>query len=346
MALGVEGREIKAAAIKAAVWHTAVACGALSGVLLKGDSMKKGIESLPDKSLGRAFVYGRDQGEIKAEGSLEAYLRYDSLDLLIALVMGATGGAPVQQGATTAYAQSFIAANDRDGLFATLALYKKVNVFEYPSAKFMGFTIKGEMGQPAEISFDVGADDEDPASVINDLASFANVTYFETSHRVLMSQAEFRMNALSGAALGGGDVIKPSAFELSFKLPLEGALKAGGANKIDEPVGTGVPEVSLKLTFPRYTAITYLTDLGADNRKKMDIVFTGAEIENPYNREFKLQFPNIAILNAEAATSEGQIEHPLELACDAAETAPTGMTGITEPLQIDVINRQSTDVLA
>jgi hypothetical protein len=340
------GLEVRAALKKAVTWGTPVACGANDGVLLKGDSLKRAIESYPEDSLGQPFVTDRDQGEIKAEGGLEAYLRYDSLDLLIALVMGATGGAPTQQGATTAYAQKFTLADDLDGLFATVAVNKKVNVFEYPSAKLTGFTIKGEMGKPVEVSFDVLADDEDPASTTNDLTSFANVTYAETANRVLMSQGVFRLNDESGAALGSGDEIKPSSFELTFKRPLEGAYIVGGDNRIDEPAMSGLPEVTLNLTFPRYTATTYLTALGADTRKKMDIVFTGALIETPYNREFKLQFPHLALLNAEAATAEGQIEHPLEFSCLATDTAPAGMTGILKPFQVDVINKQSTDVLA
>jgi hypothetical protein len=340
------GLEIKAAVKKAAVWDTPVACGASNGVLLKGDTLKRTVESLVDNGLGQAFGKNMDQGEIKAEGALSAFLRYDGLDLLIALAMGATGGAPAQQGATTAYAQAFTLADLLDGLFSTIAINKKVNVFEYTSAKITGFTLKGEMGKPLEIDFDVIADDEDPASVTNDLTSFANVTYFETAHRVLMSQGEFRINDRSGAALGAGDVIKPSSFELAFRRKLAGKYVAGGSNRIDEPLNEGLPEVTLKLTFPRYTATTYLTALGADTRKKMDIVFTGAEIEAPYNREFKIQFPHLALTNAEAATAKGQIEHPLEFKCLATDTAPTGMAGILKPFQADVINRQSANVLA
>ncbi len=341
------GLEIRAALKKAAAWGTPVACGANDGVLLTGDSLKRAIESHLDDSLGQPFVTGRDQGEIKAEGGLEAYLRYDSLDLLIALAMGATGGAPTQQGATAAYAQKFTLADGLDGLFATLAVNKQVNVFEYPSAKITGFTIKGEMGKPVEVSFGVLADDEDPASATNDLTSFANVTYAETANRVLMSQGVFRLNDESGAALASPtDDIYPSAFELSLKRNLKGSYVAGGADKIDEPANEGLPEVTLKLTFPRYTATTFLTALGSDTRKKMDIVFTGALIESTYNREFKLRFPHLALVNAEAATAEGQIVHPLEFSCLATDTAPSGMTGILKPFEADVINKRSTDVLA
>jgi hypothetical protein len=340
------GREIKAAAKKGSAWGTEVACGENDGVLLKGDTLKRSIKDYTDDSLGLAFPQERDLGEIDVKGALNAFLRYDSLDLLIALAMGATGGAPTQQGGTSAYTQKFTLAEDLDGLFATIAVNKAVNVFEYPSAKIAGFTIKGRMGEPVTIDFDVVCDDEDPAPTTNDLTQFGNVTYFETANRVLMSQGVFRMNAQGGAALGGGDVINPSSFDLSYKRKLTADYQAGGANKIIEPVNDGVPEIKLKLEFPRYSASTYLSDFGSDSRKKMDITFTGALIADTYYRTFKLTFPNLAILNVEAATKEGQIVHPLEFACLGASSAPTGMTGITMPFQVDVTNRQSLDVLA
>ncbi|MBI4822666.1 MAG: hypothetical protein HY805_00320 [Nitrospirae bacterium] len=344
--MGVSGPEIKAGVKKASAWATPVACGANNGVLLTGDNLKKAIESILDDSLGMPFSEQRDMGQVKVEGSLNAFMRYDGLDTLIALAMGATGGAPTQQGTTTAYAQKFTLSDILDGLFATVAINKKVNVFEYPSVKVSGWTLRAEMGKPVEIDFDVIADNEDFNSSINNLTSFANVTYFEKENRILMSQGVFRLNDKSGAALADGDKVYPSGFELSYKRKVTGAYIVGQSNRIDEPQTDGLPEVKLKLTFPRYTATTYLSALGSDTRKKMDIVFTGSLIEATYYRTFKLQFPHLALLNAEAVTDKGQVKHPLEFECLATPTAPTGMTGILKPFQVDVINRQSSNVLS
>lgn len=340
------GIDVKAAVKKAAAWGTPVACGANDGVLLIGDSLKKSTDSEVDDSLGLAYAEQRDQGQIVVEGGMPAFLRYDSLDVLIALAMGETQ-APTQQGVTSAYANDIKLKDDIDALFATIAINKVVNVFEYSSAKLAGFVIRGEMGKPIEIEFiPLHCDDEVIDSSTNDLTSFANVTYVEKANRVLFSQGVFRLNDQSGAALGSGDVIYPSAFELTFKRNLKGEYVAEGANKIDEPTNEGLPEIKLKLTFPRYTATTYISALVADTKKKMDIVFTGGLIETPYNREFKLQFPNLAINNAEAATEKGKIIHPLEIKCLATPTAPTGMTGILKPFQVDVINTRTTSPLA
>jgi hypothetical protein len=142
----------------------------------------------------------------------------------------------------------------------------------------------------------------------------------------------------AGTLTSPDDDIRPSSFELTFKRPLEGTYVAGGGNTIDEPAASGAPEVTLKLTFPRYTSTTYLAALGADTRKKMDITFEGQVIDTNYRRTFTLSFPHLAITNAEAATTDGQVQHPLEFSCLGTDTE--------RPFQIDVINRQSTDVLA
>lgn len=339
------GIEVKAAVKKASTWGTAVACGANDGVLLIGDSLKKTIANVVDDSLGLAFIEQRDLGEIRVEGNLSAFLRYDSLDVLLALAMGDTQ-APTQQGVTTAYANSIKLKDNVDALFASIAINKAVNIFEYPSAKIAGFTIKGEMGKPLEIEFNVMCNDEVINSSTNTLTTFNNVTYFEKANRTLFSQGVFRMNDQSGAALGGGDKIYPQSFELTFKRKLKGEYVAEGANKIDEPTNDGLPECTLKLAFPRYSSAVYLTNLGSDTRKKMDMVFTGANIAETYNRTFKLSLPHMALVNAEAATQKGQIVHPLEFTCLAASSAPAGMTGITKPFQVDVINKRSTNPLA
>ena len=102
MSLSASGTELRAAIKRASIWGTAVECGAGSGVLVLPSDIKKTRESLIEDSLGTYFPNSSDPGPIKVEGELKAYLRYDGLDLLIALAMGATGGAPVRQGASAA----------------------------------------------------------------------------------------------------------------------------------------------------------------------------------------------------------------------------------------------------
>jgi hypothetical protein len=344
---GVSGVEYKLAIKKAATWATAVACGAGDGLLFLPDSLKQTREEKPDDSLGNYWAADSDSGAISASGDTPHYLRYDGLDLLFALLCGSTAGVPTQQSSTTAYAQSFPFTTNRDGLFATIALNQKVNIKEVASAKLIGATLSGEVGQPVKLTCNWLLTSISKSSLVNTLTTFNNVTIPEIANRVLFNQGVFRINSQSGAALTDSDKVYPKSFDLAVKLPMEGVYGAGGSfDIIDEPTNNGLPEVTLNLKFPRYSAVTNFTDWNSKVLKKLDITFTGNLIASTFYRTFKLQFPNMKISNVEDATENGIIPEEVEFKCLACATAPTGMTGIVKPFLLSVINQKSTNVLA
>ncbi|MBW2599942.1 MAG: hypothetical protein JRC60_07705 [Deltaproteobacteria bacterium] len=343
------GREILVGLKKAATWRTAVACDANDGILILSESFKQTIEQIDDDSAGLAFLQRTDQGKITAGGGLEAYMRYEGLDVLLALIMG-TAGVPAVQGATAAYTNSYVMANNLSGLFATLAMLKKSDkVFEYPSVKFHQFGLSGEMNAPVKITAEGIANLLELASVTNTAATSANITYPDKGNRIIMNKdAHFWFNDESGDALDSTDAIFPSGFELSFNRPMEADLKAGNED-VDEPIEESFPEITLTLNFPRYNDANdaFFTDWEAMTRKKLEIYFKGALIEETYYYEFRLSFPNLKVIDPEAAISgPGKIPVSLSFKVLATDTAPTGMTGITKPFQIDVQNKRTTDPLA
>ncbi len=346
MGISASGTELRAAAARAAIWGTAVQCGAADGVLVLPSEIKKTREALAEDSLGTLFSNSSDAGAVKVEGELKAYLRYDGLDLLLALAMGATGGAPVRQGTSAAYGQTLKLNGSLDGLFATLAINNGVNVDEFASVKLSGFQIKGEAGKPVEATFSLIANDRTTGSTVNTTATFSAVTDFETSNRTLFSQAVFRCNARFGAALADTDRIYPSAFTLKFVRKLLGVRTLGsGADTVDEPSNDGLPDCTLSLTFPRYTGATHFADWDAAAPKKLDLAFTGAVIEGSYRRALRFSFPNLAYKGVELPIRRGLLEHPVEFICLGTELASSGMDGIMEPFGLELVNRQSADVL-
>ena len=159
------------------------------------------------------------------------------------------------------------------------------------------------------------------------------------------------MNAQSGAALAGGDTIYPAAFDFTSKRKDKGEYStkyktATNQELIDEPASDGSMDTTLKLTFPRHVASTYIADVISDARKKLDMTFTGALIGGSYYRQFKLQFPNLQLKNVDPVDAQGNIKEPLEFIAHGCLTAPSGMTGLTDPFWISGINRLSTDPLA
>lgn len=193
------------------------------------------------------------------------------------------------------------------------------------------------------------------ASVVNTLATFANVTIPAggTTNPTLFSHLAFRMNDQGGAALGVGDLIYPSKFTLSAKRKIAGKhtgqYRTTGANPqdlIDQPSNEDLPEITLSLEFPTHTATTYLAALGTDTRKKLDITATGGLIEGAYYYQHKLEFPHLQLRTVNPTDDRGRIMEPLEFLVLGASAAPTGMVGLTDPFWWTVINKRTTDPLA
>lgn len=342
-----QGIEAKAAFAKAAVWSTATAATAGDTILFLSESIKRSREFLPDDSAGRAFVADGDQGLVTVGGDLKAYLRYQGLERLLAMAMG-IAGEPTPMG-SSAQAHALRLADEVEGLFGTLAVYKGFSVHEAPSVKVDGFTIDGQAGQPLTVTFHLIADDLNinTTSGANTVASLCALAQPGPGNRVLMRHGSFLINDADDEALDSGDAIRPSRFRLTFKRGLSGDHLAGGGDLIAEPLPTGFPTATLELDFPTYSSDTFLSDLGGDIRKKMSIGFTGAEIESGHGYGFSLLMPQLVITNAEAAVDgAGRIAHPISLSLLAAAAAPAGMSGITAPLALDIINADPADPLA
>jgi len=233
-----------------------------------------------------------------------------------------------------------------DGKFATLALNKVVNIEEATSAKIMGMSLKGSIGNPIEIGFKILANDIIWDSAVNTLATFANVTYRDQKNRALFNQGVYRLNTQGSSALADGDKIYPTEFELTADRKMAGVYGAGGVfNTIDEPTNDGIPEVKLRLTFPRYTAATYFTEWAANTAKKMDMIFTGLLISGSSYRKLSLWFPHLKYASAEAPERREIIQNTVDFNCLSADAAPAGMTGITNPFRLQLVNTFGGDPL-
>ncbi|MDD3814432.1 MAG: hypothetical protein PHZ02_07275 [Desulfocapsaceae bacterium] len=349
MAGEITGREIIVALKKAAIWHTPVACGAGDGLLILSDGIKPDIDSELDDSAGQAWIKEADPGVMTVAGNIEAYMRYEGFDTTLALIMG-VAGVPVQINTTAAYANSYKLASKIDTLFATLAMKKlAATVWEFPSVKLNGFKLSGVMNKPLKISPDLLCDKLDRKSEVNTATTMGAVTVPDSKNRIIMNKdTVFRMNNQAAVALSDGDKIAPSSFELTFSRPMDAEATAGQEG-IEEPADDGFPVATLNLKFPRYNTANdaFFDDWEAYTSKKMDITFTGHEIESGNKYLFRILLPHLKINNPEAAMSgPGKIPFSMQLNILGAEAAPEGMTGLVEPMQIDVVNKRTTDPLA
>lgn len=355
MTTPISGLLQKVAIKHAATWNTPTICGALDGVMFLSGQAKRDAAVAVDQSRGLGFSVNGTPGPINCTAPYVFPLRYESLDVLIAHFMG-VAGAPVQQGATIAYKNIYKFSPDIYGKFVTLAKSMVAYIEEISTATVAGITLSGEVGpDPLMLTVDLIGSNRDVASAVNTLVTFANVTVPTGGMElpVMFSHLAFRMNDQSGIALAVGDTIYPSKFTLTAKRKLAGKhtgqYRTTGANiqdLIDEPSNEDLPELGLTLEFATHTTTTYLSALGTDTRKKLDITATGVQIASPYNYQHLWQFPHLQLKNVNPTDDKGRIMEPLEFIIHGASAAPTGMTGITDPFWWTVINKRTTDPLA
>lgn len=346
----ITGDEAIIAVKKAAEWRTAVECGAGNGIMMKAGGLGAEVTKnwVYAEELGIAYLTERvSSGIPPVDDNIPCNARYEGLEILLALATG-TAGTPVQQGETAAYKHTLKFASNLDGLFATVVILKKSDkVWEIPSTKIYGFDLSGGIGDALGLTFAILGNKWELASTVNTTTTIANVTVPD-KHNVISynEDTKIRMNAQSGAALSDSDRIFPRRItRLSFRRTLDSDLREAGYIDIPEPCRGGFPVVTLEIELDRYNVDSFLAAVESEAIQKMDLYFKGLLIEDTYYYEMLIQCPNVVVDTGTVSTALGKFPHTVRMTLGACDTAPAGMTGITNPFQIDLINKNSSDPL-
>lgn len=342
-----ERRLLAAGAKKGATWGTAVALGALDGILLESLSgLLFQRDYTPQKTSDTPFVKSGDLGPIKpVDFTLGGDLQYDpgALGRLFALLFG-TAGAPVQQGATAAYKHVLQWADTQYGKFATFAAEYPGKIFEVASAKPLSWELSlsgGLIKSTVKLRGNTLIED----SAINTLTQMDALTYQDRDNRARFLNGSIKMNAQSGADVTAETALEVNALTISFGREGHDAPVLAGQEYIPEPVEGGHPVVKVKLGFPRFNTVNaaFLATFKAHAPQKMLITFTGSIIADAYAYFYKFFFPRLIMQNPEPAW-EDIIKNGLELVAEEAAANPTGMS-YARP-HVEIMNKQTTDYLA
>jgi hypothetical protein len=186
--------------------------------------------------------------------------------------------------------------------------------------------------------------------VIDDSAiitALANVTIPDRHNRALARHTFFRMNLQSGAALASPtDDVKIKDFTLEIERKID-SVWSSQSRAIVEPAETDKPTIKLTLNLNRMNAANklYFAQWIAETEKKADLTFIGALIASTYYYYLKFHFPRLKLEDVEYPDAN-VIPAKVILRGLEADTAPEGMTGITKPVQFNVMNTRTTDLLA
>jgi len=343
----VESRLNKAALKKAAAWGTEIDVNvAGSGIIPLNWGVPKHImPGIDEDSIASPFEHDLDFGDVSpADFALEFDCRYDGLNFIQAAVMGAAA-APAKQGASDAYLHTLSLANSIAGIFGTYAVEKLDKIHVVPSIKFHKLTYSLAAGLLKLAVACRGNQVIDDSAIIS---AMTNVTYPQRHERTLYKQSIFRINAQSGIPLADGDKTYPRNFSVEIERRDIDVPHTASSPTIVEPLeGLKKPLVKVMLEWPRMDTANkvYFADWKAGNEKKMDLVFTGNLIAETYYYYIKFQFPRLKIEDIEYAHG-GIIPAKAILRGLEADTAPQGMTGITKPVQLDLMNKSTANALA
>ena len=332
---------------KGAVWGTEVALGATFGLLTTGiGSPAPNRPYIPIKEADTPFVLTGLLGqEAPVPLAVATNLRYEptAWGTLAALFFG-TAGAPVQQAATIAYLHTLAWLDSISGKFATIACERPSKIFSIPSAKPHTLTMSWADGLFKAVMMLTGNKVID-SSAVNTFTQMDAITYNDRFNLISTEQSTIKMNATGGADVAGETALVAKSVEVSYQRPMDTEHVGGELTQI-EPLQNDYPIVTVKIGFPRMSAINnlYMADFIAGTMKKVLISSTGVIIVGAYNYYQKLFFPNMRITKVEYQDDAEIIPASVELIAEDIAAAPTGMT-LTKPY-ITLMNKKTTDYLA
>lgn len=346
---------------KATTWGTPVACGAGNGLGLTSLDTPGNTALVDNMQINGTVQPGpKYAGNTAVNVVLKTHLRYEGYEMLLAMVMGATGGAPTTVD-TSARQHKLKVLTDLDGLFTTLAyeIVKDTTVVEIPAVKWSGFTIRGKSGQPIELELrGIGDAYNYGTSAVNTTTTIDTTTISANGEIALFKHAKVLLNAQTGADFTdtlAGDQLPVVGFEISVDRPMEAVFSTARAGLSTEPRYTGWLIVKGSFDYPDLDSTsTKNSPLAADQitltPKKCKIVLTGQTLAGSATQYFQYNFwlPYVQLAEGKPGIPgpEGETWSQ-SWESKAVGTIPTGFTATyTDSLTIDIFSKLATDPLA
>lgn len=261
-----------------------------------------------------------------------------------------TDNGSVATGVYTHYAD---VANTVNARFFTAAAYIATTTpqyYEWPSVKTTSFEINtGGDGFMQLNCSGIASDVLVGADATNDSTDFGNCTYSDEDGLVSIGHCRVNMNAYNGADFNssgdGTDRIYPNGVSIKFSRPYERDFRANRTTsnsrlyQTDEPRANGIhSDILLTLDFAETDVQTYFEDFQDQNIKKAEVLFYYSA-----DYQIKFQFPHLVPLQPSYEIGGvGRIPTTRVFQACACNTGPTGMSGVTEPFRLTVINTQDT----
>lgn len=326
-------------------------------LVASGDGLEPVSESLtPDVQLidSEALTGSRtreagDRGNELHNGDMELEMKYEGLDVLLAMVLG-TAIAPAQQGGDDAYLHEFrVQDTDLAGLFGTLVIDKQLEVWEYPSVKVNSLTIAATSGNLTTVTanFIASSLNRNTSSGTNNETTIAAITIPANRDFLLWEQLAVRLNLQAGGALADADLIYPNEFTITFNNNMvSDDVPTKFGREIDEPCPDNFLEVTGSINFTRYnTENQKLVTAHFDKViQKLDAIWTGPLADGSANFSLAIKVPSLQIASTDLNIGgPGRVPANFEFTSSKALVAPTGFT--ETQVTMELVNQRNNAVI-
>jgi hypothetical protein len=351
---GITGRQVNAAYARSSTWNTPASV--TQQILIQSTA---GLDDQPslvdDPAFGQDYLGTPEIGDRPAlTPTIPMQLRFEQgCDAWIAGAMGsAAAPSSISAGpnSVVAYSHALTLAPVVSHMF-TLATDLVQYVQEVRTFKVRGFNIKVGNNGVMEIGFPIVGDRATYDSTTNTNSTVNAATVSTPGNRAFRRNVTLRMNAASGGSLVAADALTlAKEFTLDFTRPLASADFVLASSTIAEPEDDGIAEFSMDVTFARMNTVSansLATAFSAGASFKADVKALGTYINSTSQRSLLFEFPNLLVSKFAAdVTGHGLVRPVVTFKGYMADAAPTGMSGLTNPLRVTIVNARATNLLA
>jgi len=353
MGFGVTGREVKSAWARSNTWGTPASV--TRQVLLQST---EGWEDKPqyveDPAFNQDFIAEAEVGDLEPPTpGIRAQARYEQIDFAFA---GSCGSVVAPASTSGQAANSLVAYTHAITLaaelnhFYTFAADVTQFTHELTTAKLRGFTLSvGERGV-LQVEFPAVVNRSTIISSVNINSTVGGAAVAAIGNRIMRKHGTWRLNLTTAGALGASDVIgNLKDFTFTYARPLAQDDHVVGLDYIIEPDDDGMLEATLQLNYPRMNTVTansLITAFREGQSFKGDLKFLGPYVNSTTQRTFWVEFPAAQVDQiTHPVVGHNQVRPSVTLKLRRAASAPTGMSGLTSPFRLTLINSNSANLI-
>lgn len=170
-------------------------------------------------------------------------------------------------------------------------------------------------------------------------------------NRMFRKSTRFRMNREAGGSLGASDEITIAReFVFNYGRPVATDDFVLNQDYIMDPDDDGFAEMGLEVTYARMNTISansLVTAYANGGTFKSDLFIQGPYINSTTRMSLLIEMPSLQVYGYKAnVTGQNQVRPVVNFRLKSTSSAPTGMTGLTLPFRMTLINTNSATLPA